>query len=65
MNITHQVNLPDGTSRDGKRHLWKGEVVNTWCSKCGHATPHLYQSPDYPALVCLECHPEKDPEVQR
>jgi len=67
MEIGHVINVgPE--QYQGRRVLQPGEVIETWCRHHGNngkRTRHLYQSPDYPALVCLECHPEKDPEVQR
>jgi hypothetical protein len=38
--------------------LRPGDVTWGWCSKCGTQQDKLYTG--Y-SLVCLQCHPEKDP----
>ena len=35
--------------------LRPGDIIDTWCSKCGHATPHVYQPEQFRKLKCLEC----------
>lgn len=48
--------------------LTEGQIINSWCSKHqgesgkGKSTRHLWQSV---RLVCLECHPEADPEKEQ
>jgi hypothetical protein len=38
-----------------------GSVIETWCSKHMVRTRHLYTGHK---LICLECHPESDPEKE-
>lgn len=58
MEIGHVINVgPD--QYQGGRVLQPGEVIETWCSKCGHKTPHKFQPTKWPPMVCLTCHPEK------
>lgn len=33
-----------------------GDIRLTWCSVCGHATPHVWGG--WPPMKCLVCHPE-------
>jgi hypothetical protein len=54
MEITHQINNPDGTVQGG-RILRPGEIINTWCRVCGHSTPHIYQPQAWPPLKCTQC----------
>ena len=68
MEMTHLINLPTGQVTH-KGPLTVGDIHMLWCSRHpgdeprirGRKTRHLYQV-GYPALVCLECHPELDPE---
>jgi hypothetical protein len=45
----------------GMKH---GDIIKGWCSN--HAEPHsvrrIYLPDRFPWLICLECHPELDPE---
>ena len=36
-----------------------GDIIESWCSKCGHATPHVYQPDEFCKLRCLTC-PEQE-----
>ena len=40
-------------------NLHPGDVTEAWCSKSGDRERKLYTG--Y-SLVCLHCHPERDPE---
>lgn len=69
METTHLINLPEGPV-NLKGPLLPGDIRRLWCSRHagenprikGRQTRHLYRATEYPALVCLECHPEFDPE---
>lgn len=37
--------------------LRPGDIIDTWCSTCGHATRHVYQPEQFCKLKCLECKP--------
>ena len=50
MEITHQINTPDGPVSGG-RILKPGEIVDTWCKCCSGKTPHRYQPSAWPPLV--------------
>jgi hypothetical protein len=38
-----------------------GDIIETWCPVQMDRTPHAYNPHAKVPLVCLTCHPEKDP----
>ena len=53
------VSMPPAPKRDPLK--W-GDIINGWCSKCGHPTEHVYM----PGVneTCLVCHPELKEKVK-
>lgn len=59
--MTHGIAAVFTPTPDPRSRIQPGDITETWCSLHLDRTDHLWTGSK---LICLECHPEKDPRKE-